>query len=723
MVQHVKDLMEYWDFEQNQKIGLNPENIPINSYKVAFWKCPNGHFWKEKISTMFRRKVKCFYCAGRLVWTGENDLQTLYPDIASEWDYDKNDITPDKVSPRDTNTYWWRCKNGHPSFPRSVEHRVNRHDTCPYCSGRKVIKGVNDLQTLYPKIAAEWDYEGNGGVLPSEVSANTWKSYKWICPKGHHYPMKVHLRTHSIKSIDCPKCIKAHSTSFPEQAVYYYTKQFYPDAINRYKGLSDTGLELDIYIPSWKIGIEYDGKVFHSSEEAKKREQRKYKICKEKGIKLIRIREDEDFTTTFEHPSDEIYYIKKRPNDSEMNNFLIFFFTELTEWSHSHYVFYEDPVTKKRNVFFGLPVDINIKRDRPKILEYLIDVDKSFGALYPELAKNWDKEKNGKLTPFMLLPGSNYIAFFKCPRCGKGWSAAICTVVKLKKELCNKCSMGDNGLNCSRRAAKENGSFADNCKELVDQWDQEANGELTPHDIPLNYSREVFWKCPVCNYQWSQSPAARTHKDRISGCPHCTGRVAMPGVDDLETLYPDIAAEWDYSKNKGLVPSQIKPHSNIKRFWICSKHNVGYETSPANRVNGGGCKLCKSEKIQSKNGFRVERYSKTLEYIKTYGSINEAGRELDISPEAIRQAVLNGCISAESYWKYEGSEFGTLKPDKKHRVIGTNIKTGESAEFESAREAERQTGIGHSRIMKCCKETEPKKKETGGYRWDFVANS
>ena len=97
MVEDVKGLLDIWDYSENSKIGLNPKDIPVNSCKIAFWKCKNGHSWKEEIGIVYRRKTKCFYCSGRFVWPGENDLQTLYPELAAEWDYDKNKLTPDKT--------------------------------------------------------------------------------------------------------------------------------------------------------------------------------------------------------------------------------------------------------------------------------------------------------------------------------------------------------------------------------------------------------------------------------------------------------------------------------------------------------------------------------------------------------------------------------------------------------------------------------------------------
>lgn len=203
-------------------------------------------------------------------------------------------MTPNKVSPKDTDTYWWTCKNNHPSFQQSVSHRVTRKTKCPYCTGRKAVCGVNDLGTLYPEIAREWDPEKNNGVFPENVSPFTYNSFWWICPKGHSYKKKVIQRTKYHKPIDCPKCIKAHSTSFPEQAIFYYAKKCFPDAINRYKEPFDNGMELDIYIPFYKIGIEYDGLAFHNDEAQHDRERRKYWACKQQGIRLARIKESKD---------------------------------------------------------------------------------------------------------------------------------------------------------------------------------------------------------------------------------------------------------------------------------------------------------------------------------------------------------------------------------------------------------------------------------------------
>lgn len=86
------------------------------------------------------------------------------PELAKEWDFEKNkpDLTPDKVTVGSNRSVWWRCDKGH-SWEDPVVKRVHGKP-CPYCTNRRVLIGYNDLVTLYPQIADEWDYSGNIGI-------------------------------------------------------------------------------------------------------------------------------------------------------------------------------------------------------------------------------------------------------------------------------------------------------------------------------------------------------------------------------------------------------------------------------------------------------------------------------------------------------------------------------------------------------------------------------
>lgn len=70
-------------------------------------------------------------------------------------------------------------------------------------------------------------------------------------------------------------------------------------------------------------------------------------------------------------------------------------------------------------------------------------------------------------------------------------------------------------------------------------------------------------------------------------------RHTTSGVDDLETLYPDLAKEWHPLLNGRLQPSDVLPRSNRKSAWLCSKCGYVWEAKICNRAKlGRGCPCC-----------------------------------------------------------------------------------------------------------------------------------
>ena len=89
-----------------------------------------------------------------------------YPDLVSEW-AKENEIRPESISYGSNKKVIWNGSCGH-TWTASIKNRGNNHG-CPYCSGNKVLKGVNDLATLYPQLVEEWD-ESNRPLMPDMVS-------------------------------------------------------------------------------------------------------------------------------------------------------------------------------------------------------------------------------------------------------------------------------------------------------------------------------------------------------------------------------------------------------------------------------------------------------------------------------------------------------------------------------------------------------------------------
>ena len=79
--------------------------------------------------------------------------------------------------------------------PHSEPRRKGKADPgCPYCSGRKVLAGFNDLATTHPDIAAMWHPRMNKRLKPAGVQAVSRKPAWWRGECGHVYQMAVRDR-------------------------------------------------------------------------------------------------------------------------------------------------------------------------------------------------------------------------------------------------------------------------------------------------------------------------------------------------------------------------------------------------------------------------------------------------------------------------------------------------------------------------------------------------
>lgn len=80
-------------------------------------------------------------------------------------------------------------------------------DSCPYCKNRKLLRGFNDLTTTYPELAAEWDFERNGDLRPTDVIASSNKRVWWKCGEGHGWSGLIANRARKGKADPgCPYC-------------------------------------------------------------------------------------------------------------------------------------------------------------------------------------------------------------------------------------------------------------------------------------------------------------------------------------------------------------------------------------------------------------------------------------------------------------------------------------------------------------------------------------
>ena len=198
------DILNLWDYEKNKEI--NPQDVSVHAKKIVWWKCDRGHSWQSPVNGVASNGTRCPYCAGYKAIPGETDIVTLFPDVAAEWDYDNNgELNPHSVAPASHTKVWWKCARGH-SYQSAPYSRTGHYKSgCPYCTGKKVLSGFNDLETLKPAIAGEWYYPLNGELKPSDVTPGSNKKVWWCCSENHVWEAFVFARTR-FKGSGCPVC-------------------------------------------------------------------------------------------------------------------------------------------------------------------------------------------------------------------------------------------------------------------------------------------------------------------------------------------------------------------------------------------------------------------------------------------------------------------------------------------------------------------------------------
>ena len=393
------ELADEWDFTKNNKIS--PFEVPADTTRKAWWICKDcGYSWSSSINSRANGRG-CPECGkvknqvGRMKsMAAKNPLFEIHPELEKEWDYEKNSKVDVSLLAVSSNKYaWWRCEKGH-SYRTRISSRTLKNVGCPYCHNQKVLTGINDLQTLNPELADEWDCEKNAPLKPSMVFSHGSKSVWWKCPLcGNSWKAKINNRANGRS---CPNC-NPNGTSFIEQTIFFYVKSIYADAENRF--IFDK-VEYDIYIPSIRTAIEYDGSYYHSSEKSFARDNKKDLFSKENNIRLIRLREKPLGAT-----SDAINISCDCSNWEKLGE------------TCEKIIRFLDPEK---------PIDVSIKRDYPAIIGSKREQKKenAFGKMYPNLLKEWDYEKNAPLDPDNFSRGSNVKVWWICKE-GHSWQAQI----------------------------------------------------------------------------------------------------------------------------------------------------------------------------------------------------------------------------------------------------------------------------------------------------------
>ena len=106
---------------------------------------------------------------------------------------------------------------------------------------------------------------------------------------------------------------------------------------------------------------------------------------------------------------------------------------------------------------------------------------------------------------------------------------------------------------------------------LLEEWDVEGNGALTPLALSHGSRQKVWWRCGA-GHRWQAAVYTRTGAE--SGCPYCAGKRPWPGFNDLASQEPALAAQWHPERNGPLTPDQVVCGSTRRVWWQCGSGHV-----------------------------------------------------------------------------------------------------------------------------------------------------
>jgi len=225
---------------------------------------------------------------------------------------------------------------------------------------------------------------------------------------------------------------------------------------------------------------------------------------------------------------------------------------------------------------------------------------KSLAEEFPGIVRQWDAQRNGKITPETVPAGSNFGAAWRCDigckHCGEPhhWHASVAS----------RCLDGSGCPFCSGQRVCKCQSMAAQYPQLMKEWDWDGNVGIDPFTLGCHSRKKVYWMCPK-HGAWLTRVSYRCIPG--SGCPECgkeskPQRFARRGLLEIER--PDIYAQLHPYKSVGIAVEQLTCGSKKKMWFLCTAdknrpegchHEHAWQTAVHRRCDlrkPTGCPFC-----------------------------------------------------------------------------------------------------------------------------------
>lgn len=485
-----------------------------------------------------------------------DSLQTEYPEIAKQWHPTKNaSLTADEVTPHSGQKVWWLCPHGHEW--KAVINSRTRGYGCPYCAGQKPTADRN-FATEFPELVKEWNWEKNSEKKPEDFTPRSQSAVWWRCGKGHSWKATICNRTRDTKNL-CPVCSNRILSEDNSLA------QIRPDIAEAWHPHKNTPLTSNDVVAGGNKKVWWICKHGHEWQATIGSRVIRGTGCPKCCLQTSRIEiavyteldalfNDVDWREKISGYECDIYL---RDNKIGVEIDGVFWHSRKPEQELAKSAAFEEKgIQLFRLREDGLPLlserDISFKSSED---EFLV-ISRMVSSLLKHAGLS--EQQSEKLRSY--INGSGLI----------------------NERLYRK-------LVANLPAPPPGQSFADKQPDIASEWAYDLNAPLSPEHFRHKANKKVWWRCSK-GHTWKTTINIRTQQG--TGCPICP-RPFVKVTDDknLAVLNPDLAKEWHLEKNGDLSPEDVRPKSNLKIWWQCSKGHE-WQATVASRALGTGCPYC-----------------------------------------------------------------------------------------------------------------------------------
>lgn len=428
-----------------------------------------------------------------------NNITVTHRELVRQWDYSRNgNLVPEMFDIESTTVVFWKCPTCGGFWRKSVSFRTHKDNGCPFCNNRKVLKGFNDLDSRFPDAAKMLLPENNDGVHADEILfCECGRKRKWYCESCD---LTFDATVREVVKNGCHICGKHKRKKLLSLA------ELYPSIANDWDE-ERNGISAQLFMPWGKSDSVY---WWHCENCGQSYQMRLISKTQDRGCPVcqgkIVVRGYNDIDTLKPEVAD-LWSDKNGEKKSWMYTIgsgkqAWFICPECGEERYAH-------INAICNISTLCGKCSGKLRSRMHIEKY-----GSLKDRYPAVAEQWHPSKNGDITPDMVSPRSDFLAYWYCRKHEYTWSARVATRTSKGNAIgnCPECIREIN------MRPEHGSSLKDLYPKIADEWDYDNNDGMRPEDFAPMSHKHVSWICPKCDSHYVKRISHRTVYGRGCSC-------------------------------------------------------------------------------------------------------------------------------------------------------------------------------------------------------------